>query len=453
MVNVNASEIAETILNIARKYQCGAQVTIVTTDSKDISVRQSKIERLLTSVAISTGIRLFKAQKSAIISFSGDDFENIEDRIKTAVEGIDYLGPDDAKRLLKESEFGAEVKTLELDDNHFEELKIPEIVDTLTNIETGGLAVDSKLIPSEMAEFSASRSRVHLFSTEGLAKSYSRSYYSFSYNAVVESEDKSQKEVDSWYENKRFFTKLPASLVSNIGKIAAELALKRLGGKKIKSAELPVTFTSRTATTLLKLLYYAMDGEAILLRNSFMVDKLGEKLFPDKITIIDDPYIPGYLGSYPFDGEGMNGITKAAVEKGKLMTYLHNSYSAGKLGMALTGNASREISSAPGITSGNFYLQPGQGKIEDLLLEMKNGLLVDDLFTSGMNDVTGDFSFGCSGFLVEKGKIDSPVKEITIAGNVLELFKNILEIADDNEYKNAVSSPSFLVSKLALAGT
>ena len=168
---------------------------------------------------------------------------------------------------------------------------------------------------------------------------------------------------------------------------------------------------------------------------------------------MDDPCLPRYLGSYPFDGEGMNGITKAANEKGKLMTYLHNSYSAGKLNMPLTGNASREISAAPGITSGNFYLQPGRGKMEDLLPELKNGLLVDDLFTSGMNDVTGDFSFGCSGFLVEKGKITAPVKEITIAGNILELFKNILEIADDNEYKSAVSSPSFLVSSLAVSGT
>jgi PmbA protein len=453
MVNVNAPEIAGTILNIAKNNHCGAQVTMSISDSKDIAVRQGKIERLLTSVAISTGIRLFKDNKSAIISFSGDDFENMEPRIKTAVDSIDYLGQDEAKRLLKNTEFGSDVKELGLDDNHFDDLKIPAIVDVLKNIETSGLALDSRLIPSEMAEFSASRARVHLFSTEGLAKTFSRSYYSFAYSAVAESADKRQKEIDSWYENKRFFNELPAELVGNIGKKAAEMVLKRLGGKKIKSAEMPVVFSSRTAATLLKLLYSAMDGEDILLRNSFLVDKLGEKLFPDKVIVMDDPFIPGYLGSYPFDGEGMNGMTKAVIEKGKLITYLHNSYSAGKLNMALTGNASREISSAPGITSGNFYLQPGHGKMADLLLEMKKGLLVEDLFTSGMNDVTGDFSFGCSGFLVEKGKTGAPVKEITIAGNILELFKNVLEIADDNEYKSSISSPSFLVAKLAVAGT
>lgn len=448
---VNCPEIAETILNIAGKNNCGAQVTMVQIDSKDINVREGKIEHLLSSMAISTGVRLFKGKKSTIISFSGDDFENMESKIKTALETIDYAGEDDAKRLLNSAEFGEKIKKMELDDNHFDNIKTAEVKETLKNIEADGLALSNKIFPSEMAEFSASHTRVHLFSTKGLTKSYSKSYYSFAYNAVAES--KGQKEVDYWYENKRFFKELfVPELIGNIGKRAAERALKRLGGKKIKSAERPVVFSYRTASSLLRLLFSALDGEDILLRNSFLVDKLGQKLFGDKITILDDPFINRYLGSYPFDGEGMNGKRKAVMEKGKLLTYLHNSYSAAKLNMALTGNASRTISYTPGITSGNFYLEPGQGKMEDLLHEMKNGLLVEDLFLSGMNDVTGDFSFGCSGFLVEKGLASSPVKEITIAGNILDLFKNVLEIADDNPYKTSISSPSILVSKLAVAG-
>jgi PmbA protein len=448
---VNFKEIAETILNIVRKNNCRAQVTMVQIDSKDINVREGKIEHLLSSMSISTGVRLFKGKKNAIISFSGDDFENLESKIKIVLETIDYVGEDDARRLLNSAEFGEGVKKLELDDSHFDSLKTSEVAETLKRIEADGLAFSDKIIPSEMAEFSASRTRVHLFSTEGLNKSYSKSYYSFAYNAVAESNG--QKEVDYWYENKRFFKELfEPELIGNIGKRAAERALKRLGGKKIKFAERPVVFSYRTASSLLKLLFSALDGEDILLRNSFLVDKLGQKLFPDKITIMDDPFINRYLGSYPFDGEGMNGKTKTVIEKGKVLTYLHNSYSAAKLNMALTGNASRTISNTPGITSGNFYLNPGQGKMEDLLHEMKNGLLVEDLFLSGMNDVTGDFSFGCSGFLVENGIATSPVKEITIAGNILDLFKNVLEIADDNPYKNAVSSPSILVSKLAVAG-
>lgn len=453
MLNINAAEIAETIINIAKKNHCSVQVTMVQTDSKDISVREAKIEQLLSSMAISTGIRLFKGKKSAIISFSGDDFQDLEAKIKTAVESIDYLGEDDAKRLLDKEEFGEGMKELEMDDRHFDDLKIPEVVETLKQIEADGLAVSPKIIPSEMAEFSASRTRTHVFSSRGLAKSYLRSYYYFAYSAVAEDKDKKLKEVDSWYENKRFFQELSGpGLLGNIGKQAAQRALRRLGGKKIPSGERPVVFSYRTADDILRLLYYALDGEDILLRRSFLVDKLGKKLFPDNITVIDDPFMDRAIGSYPFDGEGMNGKTKAVIEKGKLKTYLHNSYSAAKLDMALTGNASRTISSAPGITCGNFYLRPGRGTLDHLLQEMKNGLLVEDLFTSGMNDVTGDFSFGCSGFLVENGRLAAPVKEITIAGNILDLFKDVLEIADDNPYKSSISSPSFLVSKLAVAG-
>lgn len=450
---INAPEIAETILKIAGKQNCGVQVTIVESDSKDISVREGKIENLLSSMAISSGVRLFKGKKSAIISFSGDEFDDMESKIKTVLDSIDYLGDDEAKRLLTGSEFGESVKEMQLNDNYYDNINIEEVAGILKGIEADGMAVSPNMTTAEMAEFSASNSRIHLFSSEGLSKSYSKSYYSFSYSAVAEDKTKKLKEVDSWYENKRFYEEVSApGLVGNIGRKAAERALKRLGGQKIKSGERPVAFTPRTASSLLKLFYYAVNGEDILLRNSFLVDRLGQELFTEKITVIDDPLIDKYVGSFPFDGEGMNGKPKPVIEKGKLVTYLHNSYSAAKLKMPLTGNASRSLSAAPGITSGNFYLVPGKGSLEDLLREMKDGLLVEDLFTSGMNEVTGDFSFGCSGYLVEKGKVTMPVKEITIAGNLLDLFKNILEIADDDEGKRIISSPSFLVSGLSVAG-
>jgi PmbA protein len=450
---INAPEIADTILAIAKKQNCGVQVTIVESDSKDISVREGKIEHLLSSMAISSGVRLFKGKKSAIISFSGDEFDDMESKIKTVLESIDYLGDDAAKRLLTAGELGEGVKNLDLNDHYFDNIQIDEVAGILKHIELDGLAVSSNMTPAEMAEFSASRSTMHLFSSEGLSKSYSKSYYSFSYSAVAEDKTKKLKEVDSWYENKRFYEEvISPELIGNIGRKAAERALKRLDGQKITSGERAVAFTPRTASNLLKFLYYAVNGEDILRQNSFLVDRLGQEIFSGKITVIDDPLINKYVGSYPFDGEGMNGKPKTVIEKGKLVTYLHNSYSAGKLNMALTGNASRSLSSAPGITSGNFYLVPGKGSLEDLLQEMKDGLLVEDLFTSGMNDVTGDFSFGCSGFLVENGVVTMPVKEITIAGNILELFKNIREIADDDENKRIISSPSFLVSGLSVAG-
>lgn len=447
----NLREVAENILNIAKSLDCGAQVTMARIDSRELSMRKGEIEQLLTSVAVSTGIRLFKNKKSIIIAFSGENFDDMEGKIKTALEGIDYLNEDEHRRLLTPAEFGGDIENLELSDGEYEDLDIKKIKKALKTIEDSALAYSDKIKPSDMAEFSGTLTAAHLFTTEGVRKSYFKTFYSFNYTAVAE--DEGLKERDSWSERKRHFGDLPGmDEIGRIGEIAAQRAIKRLGGQKIASGERKVVFSRRTAASLLDLLCDALDGEAIVVKDSFLVDRLGEKMFPDIITVIDDPLIKRFPGSYPVDGEGMNGVTKTVIEKGKIQTYLHNSYSAGKLKMKLTGNASRSISSSPRITVGNFYLQSGQGSMEDLLHEMKDGLLVEDLYVSGINSVTGDFSFGCAGFLVENGIATMPVKEITIAGNIIELYRNVVAIADDNLWKSTLTSPSILVSNLAIAG-
>ncbi|MCP5053765.1 MAG: TldD/PmbA family protein [bacterium] len=445
------ASVAEEILTLARKYHCAAQVTMIENESQEISLRKGQIENLLTSTAISTGVRLFKGKKNTIIAFSGENFDNMETKIKTALENLHYLNEDPHKRLLKPEEFSGQMKTLDLADQHYDELDIPRAVNALKEIENHALAYSPKITPAEMAEFSGSRSHIHIFTSEGLDKSFGKTYYAFSYSAVAEEND--WKERDYWSESKRHFEELPPiEEIGLIGEKASERALKRLGGKKISSREGKVIFSRRTAGSLLGLLGDAIDGEEIVAKNSFLLDRLGEKLFSDKVTLIDDPLRQRFPGSYPFDGEGVNGRKKALIEKGQLLSYIHNSYSAGKLGMKITSNASRSISSAPHIMVGNFYLESGPGSPEELTHEMKEGLIVEELYVSGMNEVTGDFSFGCSGFLVENGKVTAPVREITIAGNLLELYQNVIGIADDNLWKSSITSPAILVSKLSIGG-
>jgi PmbA protein len=443
--------VAEEIVNIAKKEGCAAQVTMVESESKDVSLRKGEIEHLLTSTAISTGVRLFKENKSTIIAFSGENFDKMEDKIKTALENMSFLSEDPLKRLLKAEEFANDPLPLDLSDGHFDELDIPQAVDALKRIENRGLAFSDKISPAEMAEFSGMRSQFHLFTSEGVDKSFAKTFYTFSYTAVAE--EGTLKEQDYWSEGKRFFSDLPSGEeLGKIGEIAADRAIKRLGGQKIASGERKVVFARRTAGSLLSLLCDAMDGEEIVGKNSFLLDQLGQTLLSPKITLMDNPLLKRSPGSYPFDGEGMNGVSKTVVDKGKLLTYLHNSYSAGKLSMNLTGNASRSLTSEPHIMVGNFYLQSGKGTLDDLVYEMKEGLLVEDLYVSGMNAVTGDFSFGCAGFLVEKGKITMPVREITIAGNLLQLYKNVVAVADDNLWRSSITSPSILVTGLTIAG-
>ncbi len=453
----NIEDIGENIIAIAKKKGCTAQVTIVDKKTKEIKVRRGVVEQLLSSTAFSTGVRLFSGKKSAIISFSGQDFGDMEGKIESALKDVVYLEDDDAKRLLEPGEFAGKPAGLELDDGAYDDVVnsagTGKAINTLEDIEKKGLAYSDKISPGEMAEFSASFRRVGIFTSPGVHKVYSRSYYSYYYAAVAEDKAKGIKEVDAYSESKRFLQDLEKLDLEKIGEIAAQRALRKVGGRKIPSGEKPVIFSYRISPSLVDLLGDALDGEEVLLRSSFLVDRLGEKLFPDHITIEDNPLIDRYPGSHPFDGEGKNGSVKRVIDKGTVTSFLHNSYSATKLGMELTGNASLSLSSSPGITCGNFFLHPGQGSLDDLVSEMKNGLLVDELFLSGMNSVTGDFSFGCSGFMVENGKVAYPVKEITIAGNLVELFQNINRIADDNPMKYAVSSPSFLVSKLSISGT
>lgn len=448
---IEKSHVATEILRIAANYGCTAQITMVEVLSKNIGVRNGEIENLLTSTAISTGVRLFKDQKSTIIAFSGEDFGNLDFKIKAALENLPFHSENPDFRLLMADEFSGSIPQLQLSDGAYEQLNINSIVETLKLIENSALRYSSKVTAADMAEFTGSYTRNFLWTSNGVNKSYQKTSYAFSYVAVAQEGE--NKERDSYSENKRFFSDFPPlHQLGRVGERAAERALKRLGGKKIPSGVRPVVFSYRTAGSLLELLCDALDGEALVVKNSFLLDQLGETLFPEKISVFDDPLIDRYRGSYPFDGEGKNGITKAVIEKGKLQTYLHNSYSAAKLKMALTGNASLSLSSVPHVTVGNFYLQSGQGTLDDLVHVMKEGLVVDDLYVSGMNAVTGDFSFGCSGFLVENGVMTMPVREITIGGNLLDLYKNVVAIADDNQWKATITSPSILVSKLTIGG-
>jgi len=442
------SEVGKNIVQLAGKLGCETQVSILEQSSKDISVRQGEIEQLQTSRSLSTGVRLFSGNKNIILAFSGYDFDNMEEKIKLALEDMTYLEDDKYKRLLNREELEGDLREIALDDGRFDEIDIPQVTGVLKEIEATALDHDPRIRPSEAAEFSAARAYIHIFSSFGLDKFYNKSHYSFYYSAVAE--EKGLKEVDSWYLSKRFFEDINNPI--QIGSLAAQRVLKKLGGKKIKSGEQKVLFSPRTASSILELLAEALDGEEILLGNSFLSGSLGESLFAPNITIEDNPFMERHPGSYPFDGEGMTSRDKKVIREGKVLSYLHNSFSAAKLDMPLTGNASLALNSAPGIKTGNFYLKPGSGNLDDLLSEMKTGLLVEELFLSGMNSVTGDFSFGCAGYWVENGVSLYPVKEITIAGNLLELFRNIELIGDDNEWKSSICSPSFLVTGLSVGG-
>jgi PmbA protein len=221
----------------------------------------------------------------------------------------------------------------------------------------------------------------------------------------------------------------------------------------VPSCEAAVVFDPDAARSIIGMLGGCVMGSSIWRKQSYLVDRVGTQVASDLVTIVDDPFLPRAPGSRPFDGEGLLSRRNVVVEKGKLCTYLLDSYSARKLGLASTASASRGGSGGVGPSTTNFVLQPSGVSPDDILASTKRGLLVTEMMGFGFNAVTGDFSRGASGFWIEDGKIVHPVSEVTISLNVDELFKRIDAVGDDLDLRTSTASPTIRVSAMTIAGS
>jgi PmbA protein len=256
---------------------------------------------------------------------------------------------------------------------------------------------------------------------------------------------------DQWYSVNRRYDKLESP--ESIGRTAATRVLRRLGARKIKTTRVPVVFDPDMAASLLRAFVGAASGPALYRGASFLIDKLGHQVASPQVTIFDDGLIHGGLGSKPFDGEGLATRRKTVVDKGVLSTYLLDNYSARKLKLEPTGNASRGVGDSPGVSPTNLYLEPGPYTPEAIIGSVKNGFFVTELIGFGVNAVTGDYSRGASGIWIENGELAYPVQEITIAGNLKDMFLFIEMVGDDLSWRSSIASPTLKISELTIAGS
>jgi PmbA protein len=247
----------------------------------------------------------------------------------------------------------------------------------------------------------------------------------------------------------RKFTQLEAPEV--IGTTAAKRALRRLGARKVSTQEAPVVFDPDVAASLLRTLAGAVSGTSIYRGASFLLNRMGQEVAADTVTIIDDGTIPGALGSRPFDGEGVPTRRTVVVEHGVLQSYLLDTYCGRRLGLTSTGNAARD---AAGISVGssNFYLVPGTYTPAEIIGSVKSGLYLTELIGFGVNMVTGDYSRGAVGLWIDNGELAYPVEEITIAGNLHEMLRNIEMVGDDLKFRGRTAAPTLKIGRMTIAG-
>ena len=256
---------------------------------------------------------------------------------------------------------------------------------------------------------------------------------------------------DSWYAVRHRFAGLDSP--ESVGQEAARRAVRRLGARKLSTRRAPVVFDQEMAAGLLGNLCHAASGYALYKGASFLIGQLGKRLAPEFVTIYDNGRLPGGLGSRPFDGEGLPTRKTTVVERGMLTSYLLDTYSGRKLGLASTGNASRGIGESPSVGPTNFYLVPGTTAPAEILRSVREGLYVTELIGFGVNMVTGDYSRGAAGFWIENGELAYPVEEITIAGNLKQMFADIEVVGSDLEFRGRIASPTIKIREMMIAGT
>ena len=406
--------------------------------------RLGKLEKLERSEGQDLGLRVFIGKRQAIVSTSDRSAQGIAPLVERAIAMAKAAPEDPFCGLADPAELAREIPDLDLLDPV--EPAADVLVERARVAEETALAVPG-ITNSEGADASWSRTSVALAATNGLTAAYARSNHSISV-AVLAGEGTAMEHDYDWSSavHGRDLEK-PETL----GRRAAERALKRLGPRKVETCKVPVVFDPRIANGLLRHLAGAINGSAIARGTSFLKSKLGAQLFPASVTIVDDPLRKRGLSSKPIDGEGIAPRRRNIVDKGVLTTWILDLRSARQLGLKTTGHASRGTSSPPGPSTTNLWLERGAVSPADLLREIKSGFYVTEMAGMGVNNVTGDYSRGASGFWIDGGTLAYPVSEVTVAGNLLEIFKN-LTAANDLEFRYGTDAPTLRIDGLTVAG-
>ena len=412
--------------------------------SDSVTVRMGELEGVSSSEGEEIGLRVFIGKRSASVASSALTPDALASLVERAI-AMAGEAPEDEFAGLAPEELLLRGDPVEFDCFDATEVDPTALKARALEAESAALAVP-RITNSGGASASASASTIALATSSGFAAASRSSGHGVSASVVAGEAGALQRDYD--YDSARFLADLEDA--TEIGRRAGTRAAARLDPVKLSPGRMAVLFDARVATSLLGHFAGAITGSSIARKASFLLEKMGERIFAPGITICDDPHRPRGLRSRGFDGEGLPTIARNLVDDGVLTSWLTESASARQLGIAPTGHAVRGASGAPGAGPGNLYLEAGTRTTEQLLAAYPRAVLITELIGMGVNAVTGDYSRGAAGFLVEQGEIVGPIAEITIASNLLEMFAS-LEPGNDLTLRRGIDSPTLLIPEMMVA--
>ncbi len=434
--------IAEDMLNYAKqKGATAASAEVSEGFGQSVTVRQGEVETIEYNRDKGLGITVYLGQRRGNASTSDLSLAAIRDTVDAALSIARYTAIDDCSGLPDEGSLAREFPDLDL--YHPWDLPVEKSISLARECEQAALERDPRIHNSEGAAVNVHEAQFVLANSLGFIGGYPTSRHSISCSVIAGQDDAMER--DYWYSVARSANDILSA--SEVGRIAAERTVRRLGARQIATMQLPVLFESSVASSLLGHFVNGASGGSLYRKSSFLLDQLGKNVFAPHVNIDDMPDIARGLASGSFDDEGVKTLRRNVVEQGVLRGYFLGSYSARKLGMKTTGNA-----------GGNHNLVmrasgPGELDLNGLIKTMNRGLLVTELLGQGVNTLTGDYSRGAAGFWVEHGEIQYPVHEVTIASNLKDMYRNIVAVGNDVLVQGSRQCGSILVDGMTVAGS
>ena len=409
-----------------------------------VAQRLGKSEKLERSESRDLGLRVLVGKRQAIASTTDFTRDSLDALVERALAMARAAPEDPYCGIAEAGQLAAEVRDLDICDA--DEPSAETLVERAREAEDAARAVDG-VTNSEGAEAGWSRATIALAATNGFARRYATSSQSVAASVLAGEGTGMERDYDFDSAVHGGDLRAPAE----IGRGAGERAVRRLGARKVETAQVPVVYDPRVSGGLLRHLAGAINGPSVARGTSFLKDRMGERIFPEGIQIVDDPHRPRGLRSKPFDAEGVANGRRLLVEDGVLQSWVLDLASARQLGLQTTGHAARGTASPPSPAVTNLWMQPGPASPAALIGEVESGLYVTELIGMGVNGVTGDYSRGATGYWIDKGEIAYPVSEVTVAGNLKDMFARLTP-ADDLDFRFGIDAPTIRVDGMTIAG-